>query len=463
MKRPPGESISEQAVVNALGPLTLPGSELDQFMASLGQRHRSVLRVRRDRADQSLPYETDPVSWYSLGHQLINENDRPSRHILYAAGDYYLQDAGSLLALAACGADRSDLAGLKVCDLCAAPGGKASGLLEAVSDTGFLLANEPIRSRIAPLAFNLARTGSNRYAISCSDPDDLASALAGQFDIVLVDAPCSGQALMARGKQSMSALSEKQIVHSAARQERILDAALRLLRPGGRLIYSTCTFAVAENEAQIDRLVERQVAAPCPVDRLANYASGEATYRLWPHRHRCAGSFAASVVALESHSLDADIESNLISGSSRKSKKKKDRDKDDMRVLKSLPLDEWYGDGVAEGRLKVTDSVIYGWPSDTPDWVTQIAMDGPELSHRTGQTWKPAHAGALRSSSSPMAVDVDAATAAQYLSGGTITCATKGWHVVRYNDRPLGWVKSSGGTGKNHLPTSARFNGVLDH
>ena len=213
-------------------------------------------------APDALPFPWEPVEWFGKGHRLLGKETRPSKSLFYAAGDYFLQDAASLLAIALCVAGRDTLEGKTVCDLCAAPGGKASALLEAVGGTGFLLANEPIRSRIPALRYNLARTGSDRYAVSSMDPEQLIRYVHGRFDCVLVDAPCSGQALFARGKQTEAAFSPKQIDHSARRQERILDAAIQLLKPGGKLVYSTCTFAHAENESQVSRLVREFAMVP---------------------------------------------------------------------------------------------------------------------------------------------------------------------------------------------------------
>jgi 16S rRNA C967 or C1407 C5-methylase (RsmB/RsmF family)/NOL1/NOP2/fmu family ribosome biogenesis protein len=463
---------SPQSVLEALGESTLSSSELGDFVTALQQRHRSVLRVRRELSpnvsDNVLAYDANQVPWYSLGFQATDASDRPSRHLLYAAGDYYLQDAGSLLALAACRADTNSLSGLTICDLCAAPGGKASGLLEALGESGFLLANEPIRSRIAPLTYNLSRTGSDRFAVSCMDPEKLAGALAGQFDLVLVDAPCSGQALIGRDKRTTGALSLKQIQHSAARQERILNAAVTLLRPGGRLVYSTCTFAHAENESQTNRLVAEGVAKPLPITSLAEYATGEGTYRLWPHRHNCAGSFAAALEVTKEDDDDIAIEPSYRL-KRKNSKRKDDQRKDEKRLLQTIALSDWYQSSTGLKRMKLTDSVLYGWPEDAPEWVTEVAVDGPEIAHRTGQTWKPAHAGALRRASlcgaslvGARAVDIDADTATNFFAGGTIRCETKGWHVVRYLGRPIGWTKASGGAGKNHLPSTARFTGSLE-
>jgi 16S rRNA C967 or C1407 C5-methylase (RsmB/RsmF family)/NOL1/NOP2/fmu family ribosome biogenesis protein len=443
--------VSTDAILAALGSLPLPDEEVAAFCQALTRRHPSALRLRR-HVDVELPFATEAIPWYRLGQRTIDAQVSPSRLLSYATADYYLQDAGSMLALAACDADGDALAardGLLFCDLCAAPGGKASGLLEAIGDNGFLLANEPIRSRIAPLSYNLARTGSDRFAISSIDPDQLADRLSGVFDVVLVDAPCSGQALLSRGRQTASALSQRQIAHSAARQRRILIAATRLLRDGGRLIYSTCTFTEEENEQQVAYLINQGLARCYPVDRLAPYqspAGWPACYRLWPHRHRCAGSFAAS---LETAAVDGQH-------AGKRSWRRQRGDKPPTAI------ERWFDVDAETSRLKLLDAVVFAWPEDAPAWIDELATAGPEILHRTGQTWKPAHAAALRRVdrfACRQSIEVDAATAKTFLSGQSIASDCEGWQVVRYRQQPLGWIKASQGTGKNHLPAAARMIG----
>ena len=104
-------------------------------------------------------------------------------------------------------------------------------------------------------------------------------------------------------------------------------------------------------------------------------------------------------------------------------------------------------------------SVVFGWPSDGPDWVDELAVAGPELLHRTGQTWKPAHAAALRRGEARIArnrLDIDSELACRFAIGESIPCEPAGWQVVYYDGRPLGWVKGVSGVGKNQLPTAAR-------
>lgn len=442
-------------LVSALGSLaegSLAGLDLDSLATALMQRHQSAARCRFSLSPDRLPFSSLPIDWYSLGFTAVDPVTRPSRTIDYAAGDFFLQDAGSMLALAACDADAPPSNNRLVCDLCAAPGGKASALLESVGD-GFLLANEPIKSRIAPLAYNLARTGLDRYTISSLDPETLATRLGGIFDLVLVDAPCSGQALMGRGKQSLAALSEMQIEHSASRARRILKSAIQLVRPGGQLVLSTCTFAEAENESQVRWMLEQQEGvSPAPISRLADYSSGESncTYRLWPHRHACAGSFAASVQCEHGEP-----------GGREKRRRRKTQER--------LPpvISDWLD--AVPGRYQVAGAVIWAWPDDAPDWTESISIRGPEIAYRTGQTWKPSHEVSLRRQvpvgQVPVigshAVEVDDETAKSFLVGQPIQCDASGWCVVQHRGRPLGWVKASRGTGKNHLPGAARLTGSI--
>ncbi|MCH5377771.1 MAG: RsmB/NOP family class I SAM-dependent RNA methyltransferase, partial [Planctomycetes bacterium] len=370
-------------VTGMLGGVEVPG-DLQAFVRAMHEPHGNILRRRREIPPEDLPMPTEPIPWYKLGLRPTVSSPKPSRTLAYAAADYFVQDAGSLLALSAARADDTLLDGPLICDLCAAPGGKASALVEAVEACSgrmpgaFVLANEVIRSRLGPLSLNLARTGSDRYAISSLDPESLASQLPGVFDVVLVDAPCSGQTLLARGKQTRSSLSTHQIEHNASRQRRILDAAVALLRDGGILVYSTCTFAEAENEKQVKRLVDQGQASPHPRAALEGYRSEEACYRLWPHLHRCAGAFTA-VLQIHGGSASSRIPRRPASG-----------------VKSPVDLNPWFGSIDSEIRLWQSDSILMGWPSEVPDWVELVAVAGPELAHRTGQTWKPAHAAALR-------------------------------------------------------------------
>ena len=441
---------SPEQITAALGQIDCPGS-LNEFSEAMAQPWRNVIRRRREIDPSDLPVPSTPVDWYSLGRRPDKDSGSPARSVAYASGDFFIQDAGSLLALAVAGADGDGLRGKTVCDLCAAPGGKASALLEAVANGkieshGFVLANEVIRNRVAPLQLNLARVGSDCFAVSSLDPEKLAEQLPQAFDLLLVDAPCSGQAMMSRGKQNQSSLSAHQIQHSASRQQRILEAAVKLVRDGGHLIYSTCTFAEAENEAQIRLLIEQGVAKPRPVAGLQDHETDSGCYRCWPHLHQCAGSFAASLTIQHS-------ESNQV----RKRRRKKP-------TRTPIALTDWYQETDFVSRIHTRDSVILGFSPSAPDWAEEIAISGPELAHRAGQTWKPAHAGALRRTASLLPInkiDIDHHACKQFMRGEPIQTNCSGWNAVQINERPLGCVKANGKIGKNHLPAGARMSGEL--
>ena len=428
------------ALGSVLGSSALPADELAACGDAIWKRHPPGVRLRSDIAPASLPFPVRQVPWYSLGYQSTDGDIRPSQTMHYAGGDFFLQDAGSMLALAACDADHPDDSNRRVCDLCAAPGGKASALLESIG-RGFLVANEPIRSRVAPLAFNLARTGIDRYCVTNMDPDALAKRLGGVFDLVLADVPCSGQALLGRGKQTLAAVSQTQVEHSASRAKRILASAISLLRPGGTLVLSTCTFAEAENEAQVRWLLSDQDAEPLPLDRLSRYASDEVgcSYRLWPHRDGCAGSFAAS--------LRSQRQSETIAPRGKKTKKREKVPAEVASLFGELPA-----------RFQVAGAVVWGWPDDAPTWVESIAACGPELAYRTGQTWKPSHEAALRRSwptSILPSTDIDDEQALRFLRGEPIECDQSGWSIVKHRGRPLGLTKANRGIGKKPSSTGS--------
>lgn len=440
-----------EQIASALGQIHCPGS-LNEFSVAMAKPWRNVIRHRREVDPANLPVPSSPIDWYGLGRRPAENTGSPARSVAYACGDFFIQDAGSLLALAVAGADGDGLRGKVVCDLCAAPGGKASALLEAISNDdvdsrGFVLANEIIHHRVAPLQLNLARAGSDRFAISSLDPEKLAAQLPHAFDVLLVDAPCSGQAMMSRGKQSQSALSTHQISHSAARQQRILEAAVRLVRDGGQLIYSTCTFAEAENEAQIRFLIEQGIAIPKPIASLQKHETDPGCYRCWPHIHQCAGSFAASLTIQHSHQARP-----------RKSKRR-------MKAIRPpIALTDWYKSTDAQSRLHTSDSIILGFSPSAPEWTEQLAIGGPELAHRAGQTWKPAHAGAMRREASLMPInklEIDQEACQQFMRGEPIKTDAAGWNAIQLDGKPLGWVKANSKIGKNHLPSGARMSGEL--
>ena len=414
-------------------------------LAVLGRPPKAI-RLRPEAAlgqatAEPLPFPTEQVPWYSLG-SFCPMTEQPGRFLAHAAGAYFVQDAGSMLALQLLDAQPGEW----IADLCAAPGAKASAILETIGPSGgLLLANEPVRGRLPPLIYNLARVGFPRYIVTAADPDRLDAEWEEQFTAVLVDAPCTGQSLVGRGRQSVAAFSQQQIVHSAARQRRILAAAARLVQPGGRLVYSTCTFAAAENEDVVgDFLSQHDGWREEPLAALEPWRSPlePGGYRLYPHRDRCAGAYAVRLRRLG--------ESATTGGR---------RYRDEQAVAEPLVIG-----GEEVGRLRAGRLLRqHGRWEDWPVTLTGRAAAGgyaSEVAYQPGKHWMPSHALALRRDEGwqpGQTLELTDEQARQFLQGLALSAGPQGWTVATWRGHPLGWLRGNRDRANNGLPAAARL------
>lgn len=493
-----------------LGPVlsagsTSPGSLAVQFdeLADLQQATfahvRRAVRPRPRLAAVDLPFATDSVPWFPRG-RFVAETPaaaavRPGAFMHYAAGDYYIQDAGSMLAVALMDARPGDW----VCDTCAAPGGKSSGLLEQLAGSGVLVANEVIRSRLSLLALALERTGYGNQMLTNLEVEQLSQLCGPVFDRVLVDAPCTGQTMVGRGKQRLAAFSAAQIAHSSARQQRILRAAARLVKPGGRLVYSTCAYSFAENEQvvlEFARELEGWQLAKQPGFEAWASPLAAGCYRVWPHRHGCSGAFAAVLVnaaAEQAHDDSAQVGLRLSAL----------RTRFGWRELESLPQGLEGLVSLEAGCLWQGGNQIHRFDTALPaDWIG-AAVAGTELACRSGeahnQRWSPSFGAAVLSGQGRNSgngdsgngdfdsgdsgdgvvlpvrgmldvceLPLDDGQAIRFVAGeslrgvegvsdaGTAERGGEGWCVPSWRGRRLAWGKLTGGVLKNHFPKAIR-------
>jgi len=374
---------------------------------------------------------------------------RPAGELEFAAGRYYIQDTGSLLAVSALDPQPGEW----ILDLCAAPGGKSTAILDRLGDSGWLLANEVIQSRQAALQLNLARSGNVRYGVSQRDPERLADQLGPIFDSVLVDAPCSGQSLFARGKQDASAFASKAVEYCAAREARILRAASQLVRPGGRLVYSTCTFAFTENEQQVDQFLSQHkdwtTGRSCLLESWRT-PGFEGCYRLWPHREPTSGAFAAVLQRADGAERDP---SNVGRGppSSRTGRRIRRRGLPDS-------FEDW--GQLTNVDVRGSELRLFGWPGVIPRELEPACSVGPEIAFRKRVAWFPSYALAMRRDphwQPHRYVELNDDQARAYVAGDTFEQLERGWSVATWRGGPLGWFKSDGRRAKNHLPRAARL------
>ena len=270
----------------------LLGAELDDFLAALEGEPALALRInplRPGAHSAAAEFCGDPVPWAENGFYL-RPGMRPGASLAHACGAFYLQEASAMLSAAALGARPGE----RILDLCAAPGGKTTQIAAAMRGRGVLVSNEPVPSRARILAENLERLGVVNAIAVCAYPEALAAHWPEWFDAVLVDAPCSGEGMFRREPAARAEWRPGAPAGCARRQAEILDRAAELLRPGGRLVYSTCTFNRLEDEGSVESFLQRH-----PEFSLEDFAlpgagrSEGGMLRAWPHRLRGDGHFVA--------------------------------------------------------------------------------------------------------------------------------------------------------------------------
>ncbi len=437
------------------GFLGLDSVEQQQLSDALFCHSPRSVRLSSRRKSDELPFATERIPWNSRGYWLADPQVRPGAFLQFAAGDYYIQDASSMLALTLCNLSPGDI----VCDLCAAPGGKATGLLDQLQGSGFLLANEVIQSRLALLQSALCRSGWSNHATSNLDAEQLAERFPSCFDCVLVDAPCSGQSMVGREKQSSSAFTESQIQHSAARQRRIIRSAAKLVRPGGRLVYSTCTFAIAENEEIIeDFLAEESDWSMAPSPELNAWSSPRlpGSYRLWPHRDRCDGGFAA---AIQKNSQAEVAEPTTTQRASRQPTRSRPSSVS-IQDLEFLAIDE---SALSQFEIIPIGSELHLLHQSSLPNAAQHIQAGIPIAQLYSSRIEPLYGssvvdfGCVRPT---VSVSLNQAQAIAFVRGESVHLSENvnesGWCQVCWNERPLAWGKITGRILKNHLPKLLR-------
>lgn len=237
-------------------------------------------------------WELTPVPWVSNGYYYKNEQ-RPARHPWYFAGLYYLQEPSAMTPASLLPVEPGD----KVLDLCAAPGGKSTELAAKLQGKGLLFSNDISNSRAKALLKNLELFGAGNICVSSETPEKLAGSFEEFFDKILVDAPCSGEGMFRRDPDMVKSYEEKGPSYYAPIQRSIVSAAVKMLAPGGMLLYSTCTFDENEDEGTIRYLLEEFPELHLlPLEKKEGFAPGigmPECVRLFPHKIKGEGHFIA--------------------------------------------------------------------------------------------------------------------------------------------------------------------------
>lgn len=435
------------------------GLRLNQLKLTSGSAAEQLL---------SAQFGLRPVPWCPTGYY-YEENSRPGKHPYHAAGLYYIQEPSAMSAAELL----MPQPGETVLDLAAAPGGKTTQIAAYMQGEGVLISNEPHPQRARVLAENVERMGITNAVVTQAAPPELASRFPAAFDRIMLDAPCSGEGMFRKDPEATAEWSPKSVELCAARQWEILQDALVMLKPGGKLAYSTCTFNRQENEEMMQRLL-----AAHPRLKLI------AEKRIWPHLQEGEGHYAALLELADVD--DANAEDNNAGGEVKRPHKGREarrdargsRGKDTAAAWEAFR--QWADEslpGLDSGRLRgepvLFGEALYLLPRGKELVLTaeklsglKVPRAGLELGELRKGRFQPAHALAMaaraESATQHWMLDADSAETAAFLHGETlaVTPELRGWCLVtlRCGDEsfPLGWGKASGGQLKNHLPKGLR-------
>jgi 16S rRNA C967 or C1407 C5-methylase (RsmB/RsmF family)/NOL1/NOP2/fmu family ribosome biogenesis protein len=404
----------------------LLGDDVDRFVASFEQPRSRALRVNPLKTDADelrrlLGVELRPLSWSELGFEIAGDAPPLGAHPAHLAGLFYLQEPSSIAVAEAVRPEP----GWRVADVAAAPGGKTTHLASLVGEGGVVVANEISRARLRVLHENVDRWGSPNVVTTQLSLAALAAAVEEPFDAVVLDAPCTGEGLFRRDPKLVREWSPRAVAGAARRQAGLLDDAARIVRPGGFLVYSTCSFEV---EAFLERHAEWSL---------------EDAVRLWPHEGPGEGQFFAR--------LRREDGATAATPHRRESRQ-------DSPVLRAWQEFAPELELSAE-RLVVRGDSIFLAPERAAG--VPAARPGMPLGTARPGRFEPAHALATSTLAprihSRVSWPADDPRLQSYLRGETVPSAGEdGWVLVCYERWGLGWARRTGGVLKNFFPRSYR-------
>ncbi len=447
-------------------------NEYDEFISSYEDTRvyglrANLLKAKLDDFSSKMPFELEPIRWAEEGFY-YEEEAHPGKHPYHESGAYYIQEPSAMSAVALLDPEPGD----KILDLCAAPGGKSSQIAGRLNGRGLLVSNEIMLERAKILSQNIERMGVRNCVVTNENAHKLEGRFLGFFDKILVDAPCSGEGMFRKDENAIAEWTPENVIMCAKRQSEILDCAANMLRAGGALVYSTCTFAKEENEDSINNFLERH-----PDFKL------ETMERLWPHKVKGEGHFVARLCKMNDGPTSVfraeRYESSLLNTDLGKKKGKPGRDSKggkgnsgisiDEKSLKQFLLTEVgikqdVVDEMFEAAfVSIFGDNIYLTPKSFGSLSGLcIVRPGLHIAVNKGNRLEPAHALAmtLRNYELTKMIDLDVDAATKYLRGEIVNCEEemKGWCVVFTDGFSTGFGKASQGVMKNHYPKGLRIN-----
>lgn len=471
---------------------TMLGEEYASFLSSYEKERTQGLRLNLLKTEpehflSAAPFLLKPIPWAAEGFYYDAE-DRPGRHPWHDAGVYYIQEPSAMSVVTFL----DPQPGERVLDLCAAPGGKTTQIASRLKGEGFLLSNEihPARARI--LSQNVERMGIRNAVVTNEASDRLAEYFPDFFDKIVVDAPCSGEGMFRKEEFAVSEWSLENVRRCAERQQEILANAAAMLRAGGRLVYSTCTFAPEENEQSILRFLmkhpdfeleqapeyeglsrgvpqwgrknEKKEASVWEGGEMVKEALLTGTVRIWPHRTDGEGHYIAVLRKngeqenrkrrVPHYALEKKVFADYI-----------------LFCQETLVEPEWW---IKRKEFTLFGDQLYLLPPEMPAFDgLRVLRPGLHLGTVKKNRFEPSHALALALQPKEVQLSknqsAESAETYAYLKGETLEAEqltfldgntekkpVKGWTLITVDGYSLGWAKLTGGRLKNHYPKGLR-------
>lgn len=410
--------------------------------------------------EESCPFTLTCVPWAEEGYY-YKEEERPGKHLLHEAGAYYIQEPSAMAVVEALEPQPGEM----ILDLCAAPGGKTTQIGGRMKGKGLLISNEIVPSRAKILAQNVERMGISNCIVCNEDSEKLSQHFPAFFDRIVVDAPCSGEGMFRKDETAVQEWSPDNVIHCGKRQDIILENAAKMLKPGGIIVYSTCTFAPVENEGTIARFLEKHPDWMIePVCNGAYFAPGRTewieqdlddlykTVRLWPHKIKGEGHYIARIK--KPGTLNDTKVLDGISGDKKLVKETCDFLQNELEI------------DIAQLNGKL---IMYGdHVTLIPNGFTQlkglrIEKPGVHIAVAKKNRWEPDHAFAMSCDKALITkcVTLSAEEGERYLKGESLYLNQSfkpGWNFVCSQGYILGFGKVVNNQLKNHYPKGLRKN-----
>ena len=431
----------------------LVGGEYDDFIKSYDTQINRGVRINKLKCD-TLPElfsDSEKVLWCPDGYY-VKDGKVSGNHPYHAAGVIYFQEPSAM-----CVAEGLPLCDdAKILDLCAAPGGKTTHIGARMKNKGLLVANEIISKRASILSENVERMGLTNTIVTNETPSHLAEKFQGFFDGIIVDAPCSGEGMFRKEPQAVDEWSVNHTLSCAVRQKNILDDAYKMLKCGGYIMYSTCTFSYDENEAVVKHMMEKYNMELCPIPGLDMLSQGigdgmENCRRVFPHKNKGEGHFTALLRRTEENETATEFV------------KKQNKRKDTTLETAVRLYYEFEKSALKihlDGEFVLFGDNLYVLPQYVDIDKLKVLRCGLHLGEVKRNRFEPSHALSHAFDEDVYINKVETLQNSEdikkYMHGETLSSDVSGWCVIKTEKYIVGWGKGSNGIVKNHYPKHLR-------